>query len=338
MVDPKTGKPSFEKIIATCRRTVSVEEVQLVRDTMPRAILLQENHDYVKEDEWDNLGWPQDRDQEGADVRRKVAVSNETWQRAKGVSGSVARAERRRYKARVMAKNNAKKAGKREFVADHLARNKTVETSLEGARAPGTTVATSTLAHFSMLKAPLLKSYYYVRMVETQAAGTGLKIPIKGKLETAEAGDKNLIWLAHNSRCKPVILRITDGDEEEDDDGNACSLPTPEPLVVAVLRGEHAEGRDDYQRSASTLFSDDAWCGSLEGAIIGRTSITAGGDKRNCADADTLAQFLRRRLMLHIDLKIQAEEKKNHWVWKLVRANINCLAAMILYVLAQPGG
>ena len=195
------------------------------------------------------------------------------------------------------------------------------------------TLAAAPLAAFAGPKLELLKAFCYTRLAETKKDGKKLKLPGKGKLAAAQGGTENLIWMAHDVRSKRTILRIAEGDEEEDQDVELVPVVAPDPMVVAVPRlGDEAddpasEGGAD-RRTAAQLLADAPWLASIEGTFMGPASSSAC-TMRSGKDADAVARIIRSRLRSHVDLKMAVEAKKSHWVWRLMRLNIPRIAALI---------
>jgi len=69
MVDPKTGKPSFEKMLATCRRDVTAAEVANVRKVLTALLAAHRLDGYVMDFTYDFYNIANDLDEHGNEVR-----------------------------------------------------------------------------------------------------------------------------------------------------------------------------------------------------------------------------------------------------------------------------
>ena len=83
MCDPVTGKPAFEKMLGTCRRDVSQEELDLVYRVLDALLQVQFEKGYIDDETFDAHGIADDKNEQGEVVRRPADISNEPCQRAK---------------------------------------------------------------------------------------------------------------------------------------------------------------------------------------------------------------------------------------------------------------
>jgi hypothetical protein len=86
MLDDETRtRPSFDGMLATCRRPLTTEEVDLVKQTLPELYSYAAEHGIIPESLFDHLGYAKDLNSSGEVVERLAEITNEPCQRAKVV-------------------------------------------------------------------------------------------------------------------------------------------------------------------------------------------------------------------------------------------------------------
>ena len=191
--------PDLNKIIATCQKEPSKEEYQLCLNTFPALLDIMVKKGFVPDTVFEEYQFPVDRDILGKVVRRTATISQEPRQRAKILTHYHQNAQR---EARQLEKNVdkiRKVAITKEKLLSKMKSNENCEKKLCEIMKTDTYNGNNALIeHFAIPSVPLLEAFIMARNLDLNKS----KLPKKGKLSDAEAGNYTLIKLAFEHRYK----------------------------------------------------------------------------------------------------------------------------------------
>ena len=174
MLDRQTrSSPDWCSMIATCRRKVRTEEMQLCEETFSRLYQHHLQHGHIPDSLFDELGYPQDVDPNGTIVRRDSDI--ESYQRAKTLSHHYQRSLRAELKRQEKEKEDAKLVELQSKATKLLDVNKACEEKLCVAmgldvdNVEGMMFANASLENFSKCNYTQLKVFIHARRFESHA-------------------------------------------------------------------------------------------------------------------------------------------------------------------------
>ena len=222
MIDPKFKRyPNFNTILSTCRRNPSREEYQLCYNSfIPLLKRFQENSYTIDNEYLKQLGFPIDVDLYRREVQRTATVAHEYLQRCKCLTHPTQKDLREARISSISKLMSDKRKQANNTIARVLADSESaVKKICEMMGTNDTDLAhlrNATLDHFSKLKGDYLKAFILTRDVWYQ---TKSKLPNKGSLADAEAGQVNMISISFNCRTNENYGKYSQtvgGVEEEE--------------------------------------------------------------------------------------------------------------------------
>ena len=328
MIDESTLQiPDLHRIICTCRRKLSEQEVDNFIKQFPSLLQIWHQTGIVTDDVLEQHGLPIDVDRNGNEVRRTATISGEHLQRAKCFSHRAQRnlrqeqldqqlrtAQEKVAKARVKHQNKYLLNAECEKLLQKALRQK-FKLPDDAALVSWDEVTMEMLAHSSIL-VRFLTAFIEVR------TGVTDKLPSKGKLHEAQAGARNLIWLAHECRSRPVI------PQTETQPMSEAVVPT---FGIPELQYDTYDASPLSLGKCQFLVTDD-WLSKMKRDLNPEQMIWF----EDCPavdiqpQVDKLMRIMWSRLQKHIDRRLTDEKKRRHWVWNFVRENLGQMAAIML--------
>jgi hypothetical protein len=183
------------------------------------------------------------------------------------------------------------------------------------------TLSGATLADFDGKgNATVLKAFVQVRSRITSKL-QGLKLPKKGKATAAAAGEKNLIYVAHDMRLKPVLL-LQPGPYVQP------TAPLPVVLERATIIDTTAELESPDPGTVLTGAGAPAYVALALGAMVGMVPRSEGPD---LARATAAHGTMLRRLPDHVTSRVDSavKSKLTHHVWRWASLNLGRMAAIM---------
>ena len=326
MVDSKFQRyPDFHKLLATCRKDPTVDEYKNCVENVP--VLYQHviNNGHIPDDIFESLGFPLDMDEEGTIETRNHGISQEPRQRAKCLTHrrQIELRKERLNSIRIEQKRREDETG--DKILQKLDQNKTCEEKLQKI-AGRQELSELTMDHFDQCLKDELIAFILVRVLDVPKS----KLPKKGKLDEAKNGENNLIAMAFDCRTKENIMHqqldahnktIEHREVRESQD----ETPLPFSLPVPLTQSNH------YSIKPATLLVRPEWVASVFSCFDpDQKRIRREIREAVLVKADLLHRILLTRLARHINDRVQAQEKRNHWCLKWAAENMAQMAAIMV--------
>ena len=172
-----------------------------------------------------------------------------------------------------------------------------------------------TITMFGQLKIPQLVSFIIVR---NESFTIKSRLPKKGKLADAIAGENNLIKIAFDSRCMPNYIK-----------SELHSSPVPPPRrVTTEIATPTIYNPITPVIPPSAYLKNDAWVKRILKLFDpDEKQLRLTIDDTMMDLADILIVKLRTRLTDHINTRIDDEKKREHWSMKWANLNLPPVAA-----------
>ncbi len=222
MLDAKTKTcPDMDQILATCHRSISIDEHKLCRDTFEKLYQLHFNEGHVSDDIYEEMGYPQDEDITGSKVRRDATIKRECFQRAKCLSHPFQKTLRKQLTEVLQAQEHAKRVSIREKFQKLLYMNILCETSIfqQIQQRQNNVVHDFEVAEirdFEKARPEWLKSFIHCRLFETPDGHikAKYKYPNKGRVKNCVNHQHDcLLQRAFDQRNAVVKLSVPQGDQ-----------------------------------------------------------------------------------------------------------------------------
>jgi hypothetical protein len=191
-VDEVTGhEPSFERLLGTCKRTLSLDELGLVEASFGPLLTIMLEKGHIEESIFDERGFPKDLDMDGDTVERNAGITNEKCRRNCILSHQHVRSERRseieRHTSNEKRKANDAMQTLRDLHDDSEKCLGDVKLAMGGV---DLNIEDATYDHFFKPISDRLKAFIHVRRWPT-VKKTG-KWPKKGQPADAAGGRRQL--------------------------------------------------------------------------------------------------------------------------------------------------
>ena len=311
------------------------------------------------------MGFIKDTDYKGKEVAKPDEVSQEMRHRAKIISHEL------QCKLRRGKEEKAAEEEKRKKTNESIKRNKllnengkAIEEIFKNVPEEQQNLQDITIKHFKKVNVPLLKAFIRVRYFNTSIIPKGqasLLKKKKGTVESAEAGEDNLIRLAYDTRMKDVLMirpdvdedgnvvfddevideEVADDDVENDDvvvdlvEGGEVGSYLPRLIVelnTNIITPPHIRS-DVTSTNPPSYFLD-----SMEYLLIAKTNIRGTFNaeilpipEEKKVFVNKLGRMIHRRLAKHIRIKVEDPSKHNHPALLFVRENLNRFAALLYF-------
>ncbi|KAL7545663.1 hypothetical protein ACHAWF_009011, partial [Thalassiosira exigua] len=336
--------PSWNGILATCKRNIHVDEYERIFDTFPAYLKKFEEEGYADEDFHDNQGAVErDTNSRGEEVLRTAGITQEHMQRAKCLNHSFVCEQRnaeakkhQRGKLEKMRLANSKHQEKVELNRDAVSiLVKTMEN--EGLIQEGSTHDESLLERcplecFDKLLLAQLKAFIIAHDENLQKISD---IPCRGKLKDAmerrndDGKPVNAILMAYRCRDKPNILVGKEPFSQAEIDKVSDGSDAPDPVLteMVVRLGE------DRTIDPSRLLKDPLWRSNAI-RLFHLDEIGISPHDEPSAEmktkADQLAKLLRGRFKRHLKQRIKQRSRRTHWSMKMAYKNLTIVAALMV--------
>ncbi len=318
--------PDFDAIIGTLGRSIKKEEYEMIVESFPRLCREMIDKGQIKEDLFDELGYPQDLDMYNVVVPQNDEISNEVQNRSKVLSHEEQRAERRAEQNDLDVIATEKRLQAELAIDDLLRGNEECENILfhalrgnedYGGNDDKVFLRELTLEHFAKTKKctiTLLKAFCHVRLFSTAKAGKAW--PKKGTLDEALSGADVLVKRAHDVKLLPILLFASPPPS-----GPAETAPAVAPTLVRLGTAHSFE--IDFNVS-------NGWLSMVQDALDPYNAHRL--NRKRCAGADVakLHSILASRLDMHMKERVTDEARQDHWCWLFVRKNLFRMSAIMI--------
>jgi hypothetical protein len=323
----------FNKILATCRLTPTLEEYRTVIDSFEDFFKIMEEKGHIPEEDFDVCGIRSDKDINGNDVLRTAGISQESLQHSKCLTHSHQVGMRLEHLQIIMSKEIKKKETANMKHAELVDANKNVvlliceKLQQEGIIGENEDVDEQhmplcTNKIFSELTNPQLEAFILAHDTNIMSKS---RLPVKGKLKDAKDDTlKNRIRLAFNCRMMPnkieAVLPFDLSDEQPYND------------EAEKYRVHQITLTDDETVLPSKLLSDSLWVKyvisflDLEMTAAATSNVSASNKEK----ADLLLIKLREQFKSHVKARVKQSLKQNHWVLKFAYKNLPVVAVAML--------
>lgn len=332
--------PSFQKLLATCRRIIAPEEYELCLSSFYGLMAYSYYQGllcYIPDEVFIKYGFPVDIDAYGNEKLCVAGISKENEQRAKVLTAAAEIASRAKRNEEIELElkrkadqANAKVDQKRsedQAVVDELC-------SLVGRPSSEDNLQHCQLQHFAKLKAPKLRAFIAARHLQhrTPTSVKHLKKPHTALADALE-GRENAVSVAFDIRTNKSRL-LAAAAAAEVSNNSAANVAPPMPLVSCVLLYPMDGGM-----KPSDILSDnskiDAICSIFDPQdhlkkVDFKIRPLTSDVSLLVAKADVLFDHLQTRLLTHVKLRVKPSQR-SHWCLQWARKNLAVVAAYMVW-------
>ena len=324
-VDEKTQTwPDFDKILAGCRRKVTLEEVSSIKTNFPLLYDTFSRLGKIPEEVFDELNFAQDTDTKGNVKPRNT--NSIVHSRAMCYSTKSIQEARSKHVQQEREVQRMKQLDKVNKVNDILQLNKSCEAKLPNG------ITTATLADFGRTPggplAPELEAFVHCRLFTTpsrprnaQWEGEKFKATNKGKIQEAELGEDNNISRSFKVKNRPIIMEEPSLEE--------VALPVIAQAVVGptVLPTLAVGSIDVVRSSVKSLVKSKEWNEAVRGEIVGAVFSDQMRDG-TITQAEQLLSHLDERIKTLLASRLPQQKYRDNFCFRWAKINFPRVAVM----------
>ena len=327
MIDRKTNRyPDFNNILATCRMNPTKEEYALCVNSFSYLFDICQKKGHVADDVFESLGFPMDRDVDGASIRRDATITQEPRQRAKCLTHHHQISQRNNQLMLIEDEIKRKEADHQSQIQQQLDDNKECEKRL--CKFMGKNqykdIYIFNVTHEALEKcnANELGSFICVRKTDLPKSN----LPKKGKISDAIKGENNLNSMAYGCRQMPNITKEKVNNNKKNYELNN--------EIIQLKRHEIEINTNENilkSKKPSQLLTNPIWVTAVW-ELFGDSSMKEEYDKVSDSileKSDKLVKIMTTRLTNHIHQRISNEKKQEHWCLHWTSRNMGHVVAIM---------
>jgi len=330
MIDENTSSfPDGDKLMATIRRPVTVEEHRLVVASQVGNVKCVLDHGHVTDEEFTRLGYPIDIDVFEKEYPCDSGITNESYQRAKQLSHVRQREMRRKNIDKQIAEKQRAIILKQQKGSTILAGNAECEKKLllvmktrlqSETELPPEAIRQAQLADFDKCTVPFLKAFIHVRKFDSISIPSEAKWswPKKDNLANASRGEDCLILRAFDLRTNDIRLVLIDPATIQMT--TAATAPPPTTALTA----------EQQVPPASTFLDDISWVRRVSGAFVGGNNFILQTTDVHKQEANALYKIMKERFSSLLSSRLLDRRQHSHQCVVFFRQNLSRMAAILV--------